>query len=105
MPALSRWGGATVGLTLLAIGAMGLYEIFFDAHDDDAHPESDPAAEALTGGWVDGVCVCLCVGRGEKGEKERVWAAAWLKGVGRPEPGLELHHGVAVASGIFTQSA
>lgn len=51
MPALSKWGGAVVGLTLLAIGAMGLYETFFEHHEDgEGHRhEHDPAAEALTG--------------------------------------------------------
>lgn len=34
VPALSKWGGTTVGLTLLAIGAMGIYESFFEEHDD-----------------------------------------------------------------------
>ena len=57
MPALSKWGGATVGLTLLAIGAMGLYETFFEHNDEAAHVESDPTAEALTGGLR---CAVLC---------------------------------------------
>lgn len=49
VPALSKWGGAVVGLTLLAIGAMGLYETFFEQHEEGEAHESDPAAEALTG--------------------------------------------------------
>ncbi|KAI8476331.1 MAG: hypothetical protein J3K34DRAFT_464170 [Monoraphidium minutum] len=39
IPALSRWSGTVVGLTLIAIGLMGLYETFFEpehAHDDEA---------------------------------------------------------------------
>ena len=28
VPALSRWGGTTVGLTLIAIGLLGLYEVY-----------------------------------------------------------------------------
>lgn len=54
VPALSKWGGAVVGLTLLAIGATGLYETFFEQHEEGEHGEHDPAAEALTGacrGW------------------------------------------------------
>ncbi|PSC69194.1 nickel transporter [Micractinium conductrix] len=47
VPALTKWGGATVGATLLAIGAMGLYETFFEQHEE--HDERDPAAEAFTG--------------------------------------------------------
>jgi len=35
VPALSKWGGTTVGLTLLAIGALGVYESFFEEHHDD----------------------------------------------------------------------
>ena len=51
MPALSKWGGAVVGLTLLAIGATGLYETFFEDHEEGEghHEHSDPTAEALTG--------------------------------------------------------
>lgn len=50
VPALSKWGGAVVGLTLVAIGAMGLYETFFEQHEEGGqHAEHDPAAEALTG--------------------------------------------------------
>lgn len=36
VPALSKWGGTTVGLTLLAIGALGVYESYFE-HDHDHH--------------------------------------------------------------------
>lgn len=50
VPALSKWGGAVVGLTLLAIGATGLYETFFEQHEEgEGHDEHDPTAEALTG--------------------------------------------------------
>ncbi len=65
VPALSKWGGATVGATLLAIGAMGLYETFFEQHEDEAHAERDPAAEALTGeaplSWVARAFACVTV--------------------------------------------
>ena len=40
VPALSKWGGTTVGLTLLAIGALGVYESFFEEHHDDKDDES-----------------------------------------------------------------
>ncbi|PRW33155.1 nickel transporter [Chlorella sorokiniana] len=50
VPVLSQWGGAVVGLTLLAIGATGLYETFFEQHEEgEDHEHNDPAAEALTG--------------------------------------------------------
>ena len=49
VPALSKWGGAVVGLTLLAIGATGLYETFIEQHEEGEGHEHDPAAEALTG--------------------------------------------------------
>ena len=53
VPALSKWGGAVVGLTLLAIGATGLYETFFEQHEEgEGHDEHDPTAEALTGGGM-----------------------------------------------------
>lgn len=54
VPALSKWGGTTVGLTLLAIGAMGIYESFFEEHE--AHEEEaatvgvSSAADAFTSG-------------------------------------------------------
>ena len=55
VPALSKWGGAVVGLTLVAIGAMGLYETFFEHHEEgEQHAEHDPAAEALTGAYIVG---------------------------------------------------
>eukprot|EP00889_Picochlorum_renovo_P007355 jgi/Picre1/34385/NNA_001855.t1 len=37
VPALSKWGGTTVGLTLLAIGVLGVYESFFEGEHDHAH--------------------------------------------------------------------
>lgn len=52
VPALSKWGGTTVGLTLLAIGGMGLYESFFEDpghhHHHDAFP-GQPAGGAGAG--------------------------------------------------------
>lgn len=45
VPALSKWGGATVGLTLIAIGCMGIYETFFEQHhDDEEHGHGGPTA-------------------------------------------------------------
>lgn len=44
VPALSKWGGTTVGLTLLAIGALGVYESFFEGehhHHDHGAPRDD----------------------------------------------------------------
>ncbi|GAB4823599.1 hypothetical protein N2152v2_010645 [Parachlorella kessleri] len=56
VPALSKWGGATVGLTLLAIGCLGIYESFFDEHHDEEHSAvpAEAAAEVL---MQDGVLV------------------------------------------------
>ena len=56
VPALSKWGGTTVGLTLLAIGAIGIYESFFEDHDEheqEAVSKSaavSSAADAFTSG-------------------------------------------------------
>lgn len=64
VPALSKWGGATVGLTLLAIGAMGLYETFIEEHDH-GEDHADPTAEAITGMVMqDGVLVAKKEKRG-----------------------------------------
>ncbi|KAG7670668.1 hypothetical protein Ndes2526B_g00453 [Nannochloris sp. 'desiccata'] len=48
VPALSKWGGTTVGLTLLAIGAMGIYESFFEEHDDKDHAEAATASASVS---------------------------------------------------------
>ena len=42
VPALTRWGTTAVGLTLVAIGALGIYESFFEQH----HVEAKEAAIA-----------------------------------------------------------
>lgn len=41
VPALSRWSGTVVGLTLMAIGFMGIYETYFEGHEADEHEEPD----------------------------------------------------------------
>lgn len=45
VPALSRWGGTTVGLSLIAIGGMGLLELWQE-HREQQQPE--PALEGET---------------------------------------------------------
>ena len=69
VPALTKWGGATVGATLLAIGAMGLYETFFEQHEE--HDERDPAAEAFTGAAPSQRVLCgvLAVSWGQVGTR------------------------------------
>lgn len=46
VPALSKWGGTTVGLTLLAIGALGVYESFFegDHHHEHGAPHTEKSS-------------------------------------------------------------
>ena len=48
VPALSKWGGTTVGLTQLAIGAMGLYETYLEG---GGHAEGQ-AEDDLAGGML-----------------------------------------------------
>ncbi|KAI3431755.1 hypothetical protein D9Q98_004797 [Chlorella vulgaris] len=43
VPALDKWGGATVGLTLLAIGTMGMYETYFEQHAEEEAPAEQEA--------------------------------------------------------------
>jgi hypothetical protein len=50
VPALSKWGGTTVGLTLLAIGALGVYESFFEAAHEAGAPEAALAGAAAGAG-------------------------------------------------------
>lgn len=52
-PALSRWSGVVVGLTLVAIGLMGLYETYMegDGEGEGGHGEGEiPLALAGAGG-------------------------------------------------------
>lgn len=50
MPALSKWGGTVVGLTLIAIGLMGIYETFFEKGGD--HHEEELKFAVAGGGEV-----------------------------------------------------
>jgi len=51
MPALTKWGGTMVGVTLLLIGALGIYERFFeDGHDDDDGDELETIKKNAEGG-------------------------------------------------------
>lgn len=55
VPALSKWSGTVVGLTLIAIGVMGIYETYFEGEGDAA--ESAEAGElklAVAGAGADG---------------------------------------------------
>ncbi|KAL6764538.1 nickel transporter [Haematococcus lacustris] len=51
LPALERWSGLVVALTLIAIGALGIYESHF-AKEEEGHAEEEQAAMqlALAGG-------------------------------------------------------
>lgn len=42
LPALSKWSGTVVGLTLIAIGLIGIYETYFEGGH---HGEEEEAAE------------------------------------------------------------
>jgi hypothetical protein len=37
VPALSKWAGTIVGLTLIAIGLLGLYETYFESSEEHGH--------------------------------------------------------------------
>lgn len=41
VPALSRWSGTVVGLTLMAIGFMGIYETYFAGDEAEEHEEQE----------------------------------------------------------------
>ena len=51
VPALSKWGCTTVGLTLLAIGALGVYESFFEGehHHDHGAPHKEENSKGKKG--------------------------------------------------------
>lgn len=48
VPALSRWSGTVVGLTLMAIGLMGIYETYFEGHGEEE--EEQELKLAMAGG-------------------------------------------------------
>ena len=48
VPALTRWGGTTVGLSLIAIGGLGLLELWQD-HQAEQAAASASADVALAG--------------------------------------------------------
>lgn len=80
VPALSKWGGTTVGLTLLAIGALGVYEAFIEGHhDDEAHGADVPGDSSPSG-------------REESSAAINSPAEAFASGV-------EVHVGAALAAG------
>lgn len=70
VPALSRWSGTVVGLTLMAIGLMGIYETYFAGPDAEEHEEQElklamAGARARwwvagQGGWVCGWAGVVC---------------------------------------------
>lgn len=41
LPFLERWAGTIVGLTLIAIGALGIYETLFEGDEDDGHDDEE----------------------------------------------------------------
>lgn len=95
VPALSKWGGATVGLTLLAIGVLGIYESFFEEHHDDHYHGH---GEETAGGWA---------GRPAEPHRVRVprrftrvrWAGApWL----RESVGLVPHRALSSAMSFLS---
>eukprot|EP00191_Tetraselmis_sp_GSL018_P024085 CAMPEP_0177626456 /NCGR_PEP_ID=MMETSP0419_2-20121207/30663_1 /TAXON_ID=582737 /ORGANISM="Tetraselmis sp., Strain GSL018" /LENGTH=232 /DNA_ID=CAMNT_0019127511 /DNA_START=444 /DNA_END=1138 /DNA_ORIENTATION=+ len=49
MPALSKWGGTMVGLTLIAIGLVGIYELYFD-RDDHGGDEMEAIGKSASSG-------------------------------------------------------
>lgn len=53
VPALSRWSGTVVGMTLMAIGLMGIYETYFAQEEE----EEGELKLAMAGGWLLGVLV------------------------------------------------
>lgn len=50
MPALSRWSGTVVGLTLMAIGLMGIYETYFEGSEAEEHEGEPELKLAMAGG-------------------------------------------------------
>lgn len=68
MPWLNKWAGTFVGLTLIAIGLIGLYEAFFEKHEEGSpagHAEEEEQAMklALAGGWYVSHCRAVTMAR------------------------------------------
>eukprot|EP00882_Tetradesmus_deserticola_P029513 GHRQ01033065.1.p1 GENE.GHRQ01033065.1~~GHRQ01033065.1.p1 ORF type:complete len:244 (+),score=46.23 GHRQ01033065.1:63-794(+) len=49
VPALSRWSGTVVGLTLIGIGLMGIYETYFEGQEEGEQQHGQPQL-AVAGG-------------------------------------------------------
>ena len=49
MPFLSKWAGAVVGLTLIGIGVMGIYESRFEQHEGHGGDAEAQAVAQLKG--------------------------------------------------------
>lgn len=41
VPALSKWSGTVVGMTLIAIGLMGVYETYFESASAEGEEEQE----------------------------------------------------------------
>ena len=83
VPALSKWGGTTVGLTLLAIGALGVYESFFETHEEEDMQQVTDGTFSASSDDMKGVDIQSggSLAFQSKGEKKRSGLATFATGI------------------------
>lgn len=83
VPALERWSGVIIACTLIAIGAMGIYESHFAKDEEDGHhghgeAEADAVKMALAGdtgkgqAWVSFACLAGLAFGQQQGQKSPI---------------------------------
>jgi hypothetical protein len=78
VPALSRWSGTVVGLTLVAIGLMGLYETYVEQHEEgEGHGAAEPTL-AMAGAGADGTAAA---GAGAVMSRAKAGLATYATGI------------------------
>lgn len=78
VPALSKWGGTTVGLTLLAIGALGVYESFFE---QETHEQAVQTVSLEGGTLSNDTAATLGTNSSTKKEKKGFGLATFATGI------------------------
>eukprot|EP00878_Enallax_costatus_P007487 GHUV01007842.1.p1 GENE.GHUV01007842.1~~GHUV01007842.1.p1 ORF type:complete len:374 (+),score=60.39 GHUV01007842.1:57-1124(+) len=78
VPALSRWSGTVVGMTLIAIGLMGVYETYFEGPQAEEHEEHELKL-AVAG--ADGSITAAAASSGTFQQQAKVGLATYATGI------------------------
>lgn len=77
VPALSKWSGTVVGLTLIAIGLMGIYETYFEG----AHEEEEQGELKLAVAGADGSTIAASSSSSNFQQQAKVGLATYATGI------------------------